>query len=59
MSKTFTDMPGYPGDGDNGIVLHHGEPVKWTRNATVWSISMIVIAAIAAVAAVVVVMNID
>lgn len=58
-SSNFKDIPGYPGDGDNSIELHHGDPVRWSKKATIWSISMIAVATLASIAAVVAVMNIE
>ena len=48
MSK-FTDHPGFPGDGDNSIELHHSAPEYWTKKMTFWAVLMIVAFAVAAV----------
>ena len=49
MSSNFVDKPGFHGDGDSSIELHHGLPSKWTSKQTIWSVSMVVIFIVVAV----------
>lgn len=43
MGDKYKDIPGFPGDGDSDIELHHADPIYWTTKMTVWSIAMVVV----------------
>ena len=34
----------FPGDGESGIELHHGEAARWTKRMTIISVVIIVLA---------------
>lgn len=51
MINDFKNIPGYHGDGDSSIELHHDEPVRWTKRSTVWAVATIVVCTVLAIAA--------
>ncbi len=43
MSKQYRyrDIPGFHGDTEEEVDLHHATPVRWTTKMTVWSVMMV------------------
>ncbi len=43
MKTKYRDIPGFPGDTDEDVELHHAAPIHWTKKMTIWSIGMVVV----------------
>lgn len=57
MNDDNNYRPGFPGDGDSDIELHHDDPDHWTKKDAVWSTTMIVIAILLAAGAILLAAN--